>query len=328
MVKRKRKIRTGRLILLLLIFAGIIYGVVQAGVAVYSLVADTLFHQGQTVNASVRNTGIVLSEKKPDRIEENIITVSKNPEDISYGNLVLVNNKILYPFTDEVSCVCLFDYKSNKYNVKDLSVLISKTLTGPLNRMLDDFYAETGLDTVNVVSGHRAYEFQEALYNEEVKQKGETQASLWVAKPGGSEHHTGLAVDLSLFFKNGTSKTYDGTGEYGRINESAYKYGFIVRYDQAKSDITGIAYEPWHFRYVGLPHSYIMVEKNMCLEEYIDFLRNYDYGKEHLVITYEDKEYEIYFTTDTDVPVPKDKEYEISGNNVDGFIVTVTNQMK
>lgn len=321
MGKKRRKLRPGRLLLFFILLAGMIYGVVQVGQKVQSVVSNLHIGQGGTTNDI--NTGIVVSSRQPEHINEKVTTVSMSSEDLSRGNLVLVNNKVLYPLIDQTESVSLFDYKSNKYNVKDKNVLVSQTVTDSLNRMLDDFYSATGLSTVNVVSGYRTYEFQESLYQDEVKQKGETQASLWVAKPGGSEHHTGLAVDFSLFFKNGTSATYDGSGDYRQLNDNAYQYGFIVRYDQSKSELTGIAYEPWHFRYVGLPHSYIMVEKNMCLEEYIDYLRQYEFGKDHLLVTYENKQYEIYFTTETDVPVPKDKEYEISGNNVDGYIVTV-----
>lgn len=329
--KRKRsRFRFGVFVLGVLFCAGITYGVIQAGKTVQSFVTQQNWGRGNLPGSSEtqnNDIGIVMPKSQIRSDDEDAVLLSMKPEDISKGNLILVNNEVLYPFIDETDCVSLFDYKSLKYNVKDKNVLVSETVIDSLNQMLDDFYELYGLSTVNVVSGYRTYDFQETLYKEEVKQKGEAEANRWVAKPGGSEHHTGLAVDFSLFFKNGTSGTYDGKGDYGWINESAYQYGFIVRYDQAKKDITGIAYEPWHFRYVGLPHAYVMAEKNMCLEEYIDYLRNFEYRKEHLLVQYGNTQYEIYYMPGTDVYVPKDKQYELSGNNVDGFIVTLYNHI-
>jgi D-alanyl-D-alanine carboxypeptidase len=319
MSKKKRQLKIGRFILFLIFFTGIVYGAVQAGYRVYSVVSNLNWN----TNGPHNSPNISITNREFSENENDYTYVTMLPEDISKGSLILVNNEYLYPLVDQTECVSLFDYKSLNYNVKDTLVTVSKTIIDPLNRMLDDFYKSTGLKTVNVVSGFRTYEFQESLYLDEVKQKGEAEAKRWVARPGGSEHHTGLAVDFSLFFNNGTSATYDGKGDYRKINDNAHKYGFVMRYDRQKENLTGIAHEPWHFRYVGIPHSYIMVEKDFCLEEYIDYLRGFEYGKNYLIVTYEDREYEIYFTTETRVPVPKDLPYDISGNNVDGFIVTV-----
>ena len=90
-----------------------------------------------------------------------------------------------------------------------------------------------------------------------------------------------------------------------------------------EKDITGIYYEPWHFRYVGLPHSSVITAKAFCLEEYIDYIYNYEFSKKHLIIRSGSNRYEIYYIRGTKVAVPKSKEYSISGNNIDGFIVTV-----
>ncbi len=106
------------------------------------------------------------------------------------------------------------------------------------------------------------------------------------------------------------------------IEKNAWKYGFILRYPQDKTAITGIQYEPWHIRYVGFPHSAIMHEKNFALEEYLAFLRS----EESLSVQYNGQTYQVfYFSTSEErtIQVPTNQKYEISGNNTDGVIVTI-----
>ena len=149
-------------------------------------------------------------------------------------------------------------------------------------------------------------------------------ADAYIALPGHSEHHTGLAVDLDTYnTEDGTSGGFDGDGEYAWAVEHAWEYGFIQRYPPSKSDVTGIDYESWHFRYVGLPHSWVMASENLCLEEYTDYLRRFPFSGEHLSVTCLGASYEIYFCPVGQVAVPASGSYTVSGNNVDGFIVTV-----
>lgn len=149
-----------------------------------------------------------------------------------------------------------------------------------------------------------------------------------MATPGYSEHHTGYALDFNLLHEDGTSDSYTGTGIYEWVNEHAPEYGFVVRYEPDKAEYTGIQYEPWHFRYVGVPHSLIMKEKNFCLEEYIQFLRDYPADGEHLFFENDGKEYEIYYVKGLEVPIGEADSYLVSGDNVDGFIVTLEREKK
>lgn len=248
-------------------------------------------------------------------------TIGKAPEDIHRGGLVLVNQDAPYPSSGDIDLVTLWEVNHDSYQVKNEEVLVSRQIVEPLNDLMDDFYAVYHTDAVMVISGYRSYDYQQTLLNNEIAEKGEVEAYKWVAVPGHSEHHTGLAFDVCLY-DDGDRKDYDGTGDFAWINQNAYRYGFIVRYQENKATVTGISHEPWHFRYVGIPHAYVMKQKGFCYEEYIDFLREYRYGDTHLLVTYESRSWEIYYTEDTEVPVPKDKGYSISGNNVDGFIVT------
>ena len=166
--------------------------------------------------------------------------------------------------------VSVFENKTGSYYVRDKTVTVAKEIMQPLNDMMDAFYAETGLKRVNVVSGYRTEEEQEKLFREEVAEKGEKEAEKWVNRPGYSEHHTGLAVDLSLFFaEDGSSARFDGEGDYAWFRENSWRYGFILRYTAEKQAITGISPEPWHFRYVGSDAAGKIYGHGLCLEEYL-----------------------------------------------------------
>lgn len=255
-------------------------------------------------------------------------TVEKKTQDIHSGDLVLVNNKTEYKFPENNRLKSVFNLKNNAYQVKDKDVLLDEQIMSPLNQMLSDFQKTKGDNDLIVISGYRTKEYQAGLLQQRTKTDGAEEAAKWVAQPGGSEHHTGYALDFGIYTRSGKSEDYTGQGKYGWINENCWKYGFIVRYPSNKTDLTGILYEPWHFRYVGLPHAAVIREKGFCLEEYMDYLRQFPSDGEHLQVTAEGKDYEVYYVKaggkKTKIPVPKDRTYTLSGNNTDGFIVTVT----
>jgi len=95
-----------------------------------------------------------------------------------------------------------------------------------------------------------------------------------------------------------------------------------VRYDSAKEALTGIANEPWHFRYVGVPHATQMAKLDLCMEEYVDYLKDFTFEGERLTISCDDGTYEVWYAEGTEVYLPESGEYQVSGNNVDGVIVT------
>ena len=98
-------------------------------------------------------------------------------------------------------------------------------------------------------------------------------------------------------------------------------YGFILRYPQNKTRITQTNHEPWHFRYISLPHSTIVTQNNWVLEEYIDMLREHTFDNP-FEFELNDVSYKIYFSDSTEIKLPLNSEFSISGNNVDGFIIT------
>ena len=121
------------------------------------------------------------------------------------------------------------------------------------------------------VSGYRSYFYQQELYNYYVEHMGEKKALKASAKPGHSEHQTGLAVDITGSI--GTYNEFEETDEFKWMNENAYKYGFILRYPKGKENITGFKYEPWHYRYVGIKLATYLYEQQWTLEEYYKKLK-------------------------------------------------------
>ena len=254
---------------------------------------------------------------------EDYQTVNMNRDDVHTGNLILINPEYAYRSAGDPGLVSVFNKKNNAYKVKDKNVLLNEQVIAALNNLMSEFNRVKSVNAVNVISGTRTEEEQRKLLENEIADKGKAVAMMWVAKPGFSEHHSGLAFDLGLYFDNGTSASFDGKGKYAWIADNCWKYGFIVRYPENKESITKISYEPWHLRYVGVPHAFMMKERALCLEEYIDFLRDYRFDEKHLNVSANGLQYEIYFTAKRNVPVPTHSNYEISGNNVDGFIVTI-----
>lgn len=126
---------------------------------------------------------------------------------------------------------------------------------------------------IRAISTYRTYEYQENLYNNYVKKDGVNNADTYSARPGFSEHHTGLAVDVDNI--ETSYMNFENTKEFTWMMENAYKYGFILRYPKDKVDITGYMYEPWHYRYVGIEIASYIKENNITYEEYYyEFLEN------------------------------------------------------
>lgn len=119
--------------------------------------------------------------------------------------------------------------------------------------------------TLYAISGYRDYTYQENLYNNYYSIDG-NKANEYSSKPGHSEHHTGLAIDISN--KTTSYEKFDKTEEFKWMQENAHKYGFILRYPEDKTNETLYQYEPWHYRYVGIKISTYIKKHNISFEEY------------------------------------------------------------
>ena len=126
---------------------------------------------------------------------------------------------------------------------------------------------------INIRNGFRTFNDSSNIYNSYVKEKGLNYAKKYVAKPGTSEHNTGLAFDFIITNNKNSLKTNYESDEYFYLENIAYLYGFIIRYPKDKEEISGYNYEPWHLRYVGQRLAKYLKKNNLTLEEYYETRR-------------------------------------------------------
>ncbi len=185
--------------------------------------------------------------------------ISRTADESLGWNLMLVNSRYRIPDDYSVELIRLSNGEQ-----------VDSRIYPDLQEMFDD--ARGAGYSLFVRAGYRSEEDQEDLMEDKIeayRQEGysqreaEHEAEKWVAKPGTSEHELGLAVDI-----NAEGQT-DGNRLYQWLAEHSWKYGFILRYPAEKEEITGIDYEPWHFRYVGKQAAKEMYEQDLCLEEYV-----------------------------------------------------------
>ncbi|HDR7712674.1 TPA: M15 family metallopeptidase [Bacillus cereus] len=232
-------------------------------------------------------------------------------EQIYKGDLLLVNRD--YPVKKDSIRSDIINVNHNSelvrgYVIFDRNLRLSKDVVKKFLNVVDAAGKES-LNHFLISSGYRDFQEQKQLY--------EKMGSDYALPAGYSEHNLGLSLDIGS-----TQKKMEKAPEGKWIEENAWKHGFVLRYPKNKSNITGIQYEPWHIRYVGLPHSAIMQKKNFTLEEYLEFLKE----EKEVSTEVEGKKYTVSYykvSENTKVNVPANKQYEISGNNMDGVIVTV-----
>lgn len=238
---------------------------------------------------------------------------------ISNGDLVLVNSLYPYKFQEgDVNLVTLFDNRNDYYKVKDNIVQLDSNVITQLNALMQAYAAAAGNTDLSVIGGYRTAEEQKDKYDSGTSKF-----------PGGySEYHTGRTFDLGIFPTGADSYYYSTGGAYAWFGENAANYGFVVRFPEGKDAVTGEEARTYTYRYVGVPHAVYMTQNNLCLEEYIEQIKTYT-STNPLTVTAGTSQYQIYYAAanpnaPTAVPVPSNRAYTISGNNVDGFIVTVT----
>lgn len=271
----------------------------------YVVVTDKNFQENFKDNTDITETVEKVTENQTiDSSLYNI--VDKTSEDMSKGALIVINNDHPTNFPDISDKLSNFYYSMGTgYKMSTFDINLSEEVIEPFNNMMNDFYTQSGINYVTIIGGYTDQSTDDTN--------------------GTSDSCSSYSVDFKIVTES-EILDFDGTGEYSWIESNCYKYGFILRYPETDAETTGVQYTPNHFRYVGVPHSNIMQDKNLCLENYIEFLKSYDFYGEHLFVTLGNIEYEIYYVKEqgdvTSIPVPKDRYYSISGNNIDGFIVT------
>ncbi|MDR9852097.1 D-alanyl-D-alanine carboxypeptidase family protein [Paenibacillus sp. VCA1] len=199
-------------------------------------------------------------------------------------------------------------------------------------RQLDALLAACGgKERIGIVSGYRTRMEQQRIYDRSYVENGPIFTASYVARPGESEHQTGLAVDVGELNAgvDYICPSFPDHGVYKEFRRRAAEHGFIQRYQEGKEHLTHIACEPWHFRYVGIPHAVIMEQYGMCLEEYTEYMRQFTPEGPHLFKKYKNHLIEMYVVEigeeDKEIAIRTEPgvRVEISGNNVNGCVVTI-----
>lgn len=213
------------------------------------------------------------------------------------------------------------------------NIKVNEEVMSSLNEMLEAADSE-GVKNFLITSAYRDFNKQKYLFSNKVNALSKTmerdaaakEAAKVVAVPGTSEHQTGLAVDIC---SESTSlvRAFGDTPQGRWLEENSWKYGFVVRYQQDKMDITRIIYEPWHIRYVGRGHAEFMKRNNFALEEYIQYLI------ENRIISFDAQDgsrYMVYYLEKSDldgsgvaVDLPDNYEWSVSKADKDGYALTI-----
>lgn len=203
------------------------------------------------------------TQSQPQYVQRGGFTLDAN-----FSKLLLVNGSNPLPAD--------YNYEGN------LTTIDAKYINGSLNQIDKEVYPymqamleAAWADGVQlyVWSPYRSYDTQNMLFQKRIKycisqgtpaNEAETQAATVVARPGTSEHHTGLAADFNM-----ADDKFETTPMYAWMQQHAAEYGFIMRYPKSKTDITGVIYESWHYRFVGINAALEIKEQGVCLEEYL-----------------------------------------------------------
>lgn len=254
--------------------------------------------------------------------EEAFVTESHEHDDIYKGNLVLVNADYEYKFIDgDVDPITLFDNRNDYYDNGDYVTKLDREVLTRLNAMMEAYATASSKTSTDifVLDGYRTYD-------EQLERHSSGKSRTFEA--GHSDYHTGRTFDMFRMSESGEISYFAAEGDCAWFADNAAKFGFVVRYPDGKDDITGEKSRGYTYRYVGTPHAEYMNSKGICLEEYIAEVKKHT-KDEPLEITTAGGTVQVYYVSAsaegaTDVPVPNGKAYTVSGNNIDGFIVTVT----
>lgn len=283
---------------------------------------------------------IVAANKTPTPPAAQIHTVPREATAVHMGNLLLINDTFKYELPADLSnMINIYQYQMNDENAQfsQINGKLTYTLTYDtvcLNKATLDAFNQMVLDYCNspdFVSANNKFvsnlEIAWGGYSEDTRSEYATD----VAEIGKDFYDHALGTALTLKINSPTTVIKESTlaQSFGWMYQNAHKYGFIIRYPDACANHTQVdANTRIHLRYVGVEHATYIFENKICLEEYLELLRTqYTYANPLVINSADGKTYNVYYVEQngnpTSVPVPKDNNYYISGDNMNGFIVTV-----
>jgi len=216
-------------------------------------------------DSSVSNVASKVESSKPSvSSNTNANTANLDPD---FEMLLLVNGENPLPENYDSDVRKDLVEIDQKYRNNNYVTQIHKDVYPYITAMVAAAQAE-GVDLM-VWSPFRSYAIQKDLFQKQVDRVGgdEDKAATVVARPGTSEHNTGLCADFNM-----ASDAFENTKMYTWMKKNAENYGFVMRYSKEKQPITGVIHESWHWRFVGINHAKKMNELGYCLEEYVDYL--------------------------------------------------------
>ena len=264
-----KNILTINILILLMIFILLILAIMYR---YFTYQGQVSVETGSNIKELYNNTNNSIDINKENKEEKNKDIDSSTTD----WELLLVNKNNKIPD----------GYAVDLEEVENTIHKVDNRIEKKLEEMLNDA-RKAGLEPL-ICSSYRTTSKQTQLYNNKVKQyrnlgydkeKSEELASYWVAIPGTGEHETGLAVDIVSKNYQILDEKQEETAVQKWLMENSYKYGFALRYPTDKKEITMINYEPWHYRYVGTENAKYMKEHNMCLEEIIEYLKQFEKDK-------------------------------------------------
>ena len=226
-------------------------------------------------NSEVESVQSIVTEESentssaPAETEPETVTMGEYTLDATYTNLLLVNADNPLPESYDSDVREQLVEIDPKYRNNDNVTQIHKDIYPYVVAMVANAQKD-GVD-LRVWSPFRSYAIQKDLFQKQVDRVGgdEAKAATVVARPGTSEHNTGLCADFNM-----ASDAFENTAMYTWMTENAENYGFVMRYREDKQPITGVIHESWHWRFVGIKAAKEMNKLDMCLEEYVEYLGN------------------------------------------------------
>lgn len=223
----------------------------------------------------VNNKEVLLAKSKRKEMNNTFSSDADDLKNDEIEKLQDILNDELFILVNKNNKLAI-DYEPNTLVDSDIAFeeyIDCKQLDERTSNAAKEMFNAALKENINLIaiSGYRSYSVQENLYNSRVEVKGIEKTRQYTAEPGASEHQTGLAIDIVCNDYPYLDEEFENTNAFKWLFNNCYKYGFILRYQKGKEDITGYNYEPWHFRYIGdVDIAKDIMERGICFEEFID----------------------------------------------------------
>ena len=223
----------------------------------------------------VNNKEVLLAKSKRKEMNNTFSSDADDLKNDEIEKLQDILNDELFILVNKNNKLAI-DYEPNTLVDSDIAFeeyIDCKQLDERTSNAAKEMFNAALKENINLIaiSGYRSYSVQENLYNSRVEVKGIEKTRQYTAEPGASEHQTGLAIDIVCNDYPYLDEEFENTDAFKWLFNNCYKYGFILRYQKGKEDITGYNYEPWHFRYIGdVDIAKDIMERGICFEEFID----------------------------------------------------------